>query len=118
MSFLVLHLLGKESWLLYFNCIIDIMWLVVLRIFFQKVLWVGQQCVIVEFPCHTHFFKQVLPGLIDGAPDVISQALLSAPVWGKEQISDFVCNRLMQILTKVRDSIKQKSPVLFLQYTK
>ena len=38
----------------------------------------------------------MLPGLIDGAPVVISQALLSAPVWGNEQINGFVCNRLMQ----------------------
>ena len=45
-------------------------------------------------------FKQVVPDLInlttmDVAPDEIATALLSAPVRGKEQIMDFVCNRLM-----------------------
>ena len=54
---------------------------------------------IVAFPGHKDLlFKQVLLGLIDGAPDVISQALLSAPVWGNEQINGFVCNRLMKNL--------------------
>ena len=52
-------------------------------------LWVGLQCVIVAFPGHGHFFKQVIPGLIGGTHDVIPQALLSAPVWGKEQINTF-----------------------------
>ena len=56
---------------------------------FLKVLWVGLQCVIVALVILTYFFKQVLSGLIDGAPDVISQSLLSAPVWGKEQINKF-----------------------------
>ena len=51
-------------------------------------------------------------------PDDILQALLSAPVWGKEEINDLVSNRLMQIPTKFDDSIKQNGPVLFLQYTK
>ena len=52
------------------------------------------------------------------APGVLSQALLSPHVWGKEQINDFVCNRLMQKPGQFHDSIKQKGPVLFLQYTK
>ena len=51
--------------------------------------------------------------MIDGAPDVISQALLSAPVLGKEQINGFVCNRLMQNPAKFDDSIKQNGHVLF-----
>ena len=50
---------------------------------FLNVLWVVLQCVIVAFSGHTHFFNQVISGLIGGAPDIISQALLSAPVWGK-----------------------------------
>ena len=37
-------------------------------------LLVGLQFVIVAFPGHRYLlFKQVLPGLIDVAPDVISQ---------------------------------------------
>ena len=63
-------------------------------------------------------FEQVLPDLIDGAPDVISQALLSAPVWGNEQVNGFVCSRLMQNPAKFDDSIKQNGHVLFHQYTK
>ena len=66
-------------------------------------------------PC---FFKQVLPGLIDGAPHVISHALLTAPVWGNERINGFVCNRLMQNPAKFDDSIKQNGHVLFHHYTK
>ena len=81
-------------------------------------LLVGLQFVIVAFPGHRYLlFKQVLPGLIDVAPDVISQAFLSAPVWGNEQINGFVCNRLMQNPTKFDDTIKQNSHVLFHQYT-
>ena len=38
---------GKESWLLYFNHLADVLWL-----FFLTVLWVGLQCVIVVFPDH------------------------------------------------------------------
>ena len=41
----------------------------------------------------------------DGAPDVISQALLYALVWGNEQINGFVCNRLMQNPAKFYDFI-------------
>ena len=57
-------------------------------------------------------FKQVRPELInmttmDVAPDDIATALLSARVRGKEQINDFVCNRLMQTPAKFHDSIKQ-----------
>ena len=43
---------GRESWLLYFNCLPDValsvLWL------FLTVPWVGLQCVIVVFPDHTH----------------------------------------------------------------
>ena len=57
-------------------------------------------------------FMQVRPDLInlttmDVAPDYIATALLSALVWGTEQISDFVCNRLMQTPAKFHDSINQ-----------
>ena len=86
---------------------------------FLEWLLVGLQCVIVAFLGHKDLlFKQVLPGLIDGAPGVISQALLSAPVWGNEQINGFVCNRLMQNPAQFDDSIKQNGQVLFHQYTK
>ena len=78
---------------------------------------VGLQCVIVEFPGHKDFFKQVLPGLIDGALDVVSQALISYPVWGSEQIYGFVCNRLMQKPAEFDNSIKQNGHVLFHQFT-
>ena len=72
---------------------------------------------IVAFPGHKKlaFFKQVLPGLIDGAPAVISQALLSALCGGNEQINGFVCIRLIQNPAKCDDSIKQNGHVLFYQ---
>ena len=44
---------------------------------------------------------------MDVARDDIATALLSARVRGKEQINDFVCNRLMQTPAKFHDSIKQ-----------
>ena len=67
-------------------------------------LLVGLQFVIVAFAGHRYLlFNQVLPGLIDFAPDVISQAFRSAPVWGNEQINGFVCNRLMQNPAKFDD---------------
>ena len=117
--FLVLHLMvnerEKETWLLYFNCIFDVS----VPYIFLNVLLVGLQCVIVAFPGHKNLlFEQVLPDLIDGAPDVISQALLSAPVLGNEQVNGFVCSRLMQNPAKFDDSIKQNGHVLFHQYTK
>ena len=54
-SFLVLQLSrwGRESWLLYFNCHFDAMWLFVFCVSLT-VLWVGLQCVIGAFPGHTH----------------------------------------------------------------
>ena len=54
----------------------------------------------------------MLPGLIDGAPDVISQALLNAPIWENEHINGFVKNRLMQNPAKFDYSIKQNDHVL------
>ena len=57
-------------------------------------------------------FKKVLPELInlttmDVAPDEIATVLLTAPARGKEQIEDFVCNRLMQHPAKFHDPVKQ-----------
>ena len=57
-------------------------------------------------------FKQVRPDLINlttmnVAPDYIATALLSALVRRKEQINDFVCNRLMQTPATFHNSINQ-----------
>ena len=57
-------------------------------------------------------FKQVIPEVInlttmDVAPEEVGAALLSAPERGKEQINDFVENRLIQNSAKFHDSIKQ-----------
>ena len=96
--FLVLYFMVKEreseSWLLYFICILDVMWLLMFRISSsKKCCWLVCSVWLWDFlVVKTCFFKQVLPCLIDGAPDVISQALLGAPVWRKEQINGFVCN--------------------------
>ena len=51
-SFLVLqsYLYGRERWLLYFNCLPGALY----SVFFVMVPWVGLQCVIMEFPDHTH----------------------------------------------------------------
>ena len=85
---------------------------------FLSVLLVGLQCLIVHFlVIKTCVFKQMLAYLIDGVPDVISQALLSAPVWGNEQVNGFVCNRLVQNPAKFHDFIKQNCHVLFHQCT-
>ena len=43
---------GRESWLLYFYCLQDIVTFSVLCLFLM-VLLVGLQCVIVAFPGHT-----------------------------------------------------------------
>ena len=55
---------------------------------------------------------------MDGASRVISQALLSPPVWGNLQINGFVWNRLMQNPAKFDDFIKQNRHMLFHQYKK
>ena len=49
-------LMGRESLLLYFNCLPVVLQVIVsvLRLFFITVLWVGLQCVIEEFSDHTH----------------------------------------------------------------
>ena len=55
-SFLVLESSrrGRESWLLYFNCVITGMWLIM---FCASFSWChGLVCVIVAFPSHTHLF--------------------------------------------------------------
>ena len=85
---------------------------------FLKVLLVCLQYVVVAFPGHKDLLFQAGATRIDGAPDVISQALLSAPVWGNEQVNGFVYNSLMQNPAKFDDSIKQNGHVLFHQYTK
>ena len=41
---------GKESWLLYFNCVPDVLWLLV---FCRSSLWF--HVLIVVFPIHTYF---------------------------------------------------------------
>ena len=63
-------------------------------------------------------FKQVRPDLINlttmgVAPGDITTALLSALVWGKVHINDFVCNRLMQTPPKFHDSIKKQAQYSF-----
>ena len=57
---------------------------------------------------HFDAFKQVRPDLInlttmDVAPNYIATTLLCALVRGKEQINDFVCNKLMQTPAKFHD---------------
>ena len=57
-------------------------------------------------------FKQEIPEVInlttmDVAPEEVGAALLSAPKRGKEQITEFVENRLIQNSAKFHDSIKQ-----------
>ena len=41
----------RESWSLFFNCLPDVLFMLV---FCGSVSWVGLQCVIVVFPDHTH----------------------------------------------------------------
>ena len=57
-------------------------------------------------------FKQVIPEVInltkmDVTPEEVCAALLSAPERDKNQINDFVENRLIQNSAKFHDSIKQ-----------
>ena len=60
-SFLVLQssCRGRESWLLCFCCLMDVLllWL------FLLVPWIGQQCVIVVFPDHTHLLFHMKPAV-------------------------------------------------------
>ena len=73
-SFLVLQpsRWGRESWLLKFYRLLDVMWLfflsprnmmrrgsrsVIALCLFLKVPWVGLQCVIVAFPGHAHLLS-------------------------------------------------------------
>ena len=48
------HLYKEESWLLHFNCIVDIC----VPCPFHKVLWVSQESVIVIFPNHVQLLKK------------------------------------------------------------
>ena len=47
-----LVLLKKESWFLYFKCLLDVLYQSILCLF-HMVSWVGLQCVIFAFPGHT-----------------------------------------------------------------
>ena len=57
-SFAIISLGKKESWLLYFNCLL--MAFDSVLCLFLAVLWVGLQCVIVAFPNHTHLLFHVV----------------------------------------------------------
>ena len=52
LSFAIILLGKKDSWLLYFNCLL--MAFDSVLCLFLAILWVGLQCVIVAFPSHTH----------------------------------------------------------------
>ena len=55
-SFAIITPEEKESWILYFYCLLMSLITSVLCLFLV-VIWVGLQCVIVEFPSHTTYFS-------------------------------------------------------------
>ena len=58
-SFAIISLGKKVNWPLYFSCLLMLFTVSVLCLFLM-VLWVGLQCVIVEFPCHIHLLFHVI----------------------------------------------------------
>ena len=55
-SFSIISTSKRESWLLYFNCLPAIVWLlIIVSRLCLAVKWVGQQCVVVVFPVHAPF---------------------------------------------------------------
>ena len=56
--------MGNESWLLYFNCVPEVLWLLVLVSLFLTEPYVGLQCVIVVIPIYTYLLFKMIPNTI------------------------------------------------------